>query len=169
MAILDFLWGSRKKRALAKRLLGEIADPFGRLHAMIDTEGRAQIGDGFEDLRIGFVDCRILRTEELKDFPAGDRDALARLVAELLPRIAPLHAEIGQAFGRVLDEWPYGGLAEAAARGGLTALERLQTRDGPKTVQDRLFRLALFFDVDTACRDIGGELKHIAEAPSLFW
>ncbi len=154
---------------MAKRLRDAVADPFGRLHATIEAAGAAQIGEGFEDLRMRFVDCRVLRTEELADFPAADRDALERLVADLLPRIVPLHVEVGQAFEAVRCEWTHGGLAEAAAGGGLRALDRLQTRDQPKTIQDRLFRIALFFDVDTACRDIEGELRHIAEAPSLFW
>lgn len=169
MAILDFLWGGRKKRALAKRLLAGVDEPFGRLHAMIDMAGAAQIGEEFGDILSRFVDCRILRTEQLVDFPAGDRDALDRLVSHLLPRSGPIHAEVRAGLDLVRREWRHGGLAAAAAGGGLRALDLLEGRDRPKTVQDRLFRIALFLDVYVACRDVQGELGHIAEAPSLFW
>lgn len=169
MAILDFLWGSRKKRSVAKHLLDKIDPPFDRLHAMIYTAGVAMIGEGYEELVARFIDCRILHTEELADFPAGDRDELDRLVSALLPQIAAAHAEVREELDRVRREWSHGGLAEAAAGGGLRALDLLQGRNRPKTVQDRLFRIALFFDVDVACRDIQSELRHIAMAPALFW
>jgi hypothetical protein len=169
MAILDFLWGSRKRRSAAKHLLDRVDPSFDRLHAMIHAAGVAMIGKGYEELVARFIDCRILHTEELAAFPAGDRDALYRLVSELLPQIASVHAEVREELDRVRREWSHGGLAEAAAGGGLRALDLLQGRDRPKTVQDRLFRIALFFDVDVACRDIQSDLRHIAEAPALFW
>lgn len=169
MAIRDLLPFGRGRRRLAARLLDATREPFDRLHAAIGTAGVAQMGEGFEDVRSRFVDCRILHGEKLIDFPADEREALYRLVERLRPEFVELHADARAAFAQVHDEWRHGGLIEAAAGGGLRALDLLRESDRPKNIQGRLFHIALFMDVDVAAADVQGELKHIALAPALFW
>ena len=169
MAILDFLTGGRGRRKHAAQFYEATREPLDRLHGMIQVAGVAQMGEAFEEVCARFVDCRILRTEELVDFPAKDRDALDRLVAGLLPAVRPVHAEVRAAFELVRRDWRHGGLVEAAAGGGLRALEALAEQSEPKTVQDRLVRIVHFMDVDVAGSDVSAELLHIAKAPSLFW
>ena len=169
MAILDFFPGRRHRRKHAAALAEIVSGPFDRLHAMIEEAGVAALGDGFEPLRTRFVDCRIMRTEQLADFPAADREALYKLVNALLPGVRPLHAEVKAAFEQVRRDWTHGGLVEAAAGGGLRALDALQEQPAPKTAHNRLMRIVHFLDVAVAASDVQGELRHLAEAPSLFW
>ncbi len=169
MAILDFLWGGKAKRLLAKRLLASAGEPFDRLRTMIADAGAARHGADFERMWGGFVDCRIHRPGQLVNFPADDREALYRLVTELEPEARPLHAEVRQAFELIRREWRHGGLVEAAAGGGLRALDAFAADTPPGSIEDRIMRIADFIEIDVAAGDVRGELGHIAFSQSLFW
>ncbi len=136
---------------------------------MIADAGTARHGEDFERMWGSFVDCRIHRTEELVDFPADDREALYRLVRDLMPAADAVHAEVRSALQRVKSEWRYGGLVAAAAEGGLYSLDCMEEREEPETFQNRIMWVVSFMDIDVAAQDVRGELGHIAFSQSLFW